>query len=39
MPNPRSSDHLCPPSPTRGRSVVLEGGLLDIDGASENSCV
>jgi hypothetical protein len=37
--NPRLYDHLRPPSPTCGRSVVLDGGLLDIDGASENSCV
>jgi hypothetical protein len=35
---PRFSNHLYPPSPTRGRSVVLECGSLDIDGASEESC-
>jgi hypothetical protein len=30
MSNPRSSDHLSLPSPTRGRTVVMEGGPLDI---------
>ncbi|KAK1627999.1 hypothetical protein QYE76_002314 [Lolium multiflorum] len=33
------SNHLCLPSPTRGRSVVIEGGLIDIEGAGESSFV
>jgi len=36
----RCSDHLCPPSPTRGRSVVLEcRSLVSFNGACEEYCV